>query len=189
MMSSDIYNVNFDIDENIKFVNCLHIDKVTLAKEINKLLDDKVVSYLGFDGTADQVVEKILNKAKTMDSYLYYLIYCKNTFVGIFYLYDIKKKYSRANITLALVPNKRGFMLSLSRINALIKFLFEIGFNRLGMEIEDDNEASLKLAKHLDLIGFKYEGKLRDNYGIGIHSNVYSLLKSDWSETQIYKET
>ena len=39
----------------------------------------------------------------------------------------------------------------------------------------------LKLAKHLEKIGFKYEGKLRDNYGIDINSNVWSLLKREYN--------
>ena len=48
-------------------------------------------------------------------------------------------------------------------------------------EIEDTNVTMLKLAKHLEKIGFKYEGKLRDNYGIDINSNVWSLLKREYN--------
>ena len=66
-------------------------------------------------------------------------------------------------------------------INKVIKTLFDIGFNRLGLEIEDTNVTMLKLAKHLEKIGFKYEGKLRDNYGIDINSNVWSLLKREYN--------
>lgn len=65
-------------------------------------------------------------------------------------------------------------------ISKVIEILFEVGFNRLGLEIEDTNEKSLKLAKHLERLGFKYEGKLRDNYGENINSNVWSLLKREY---------
>ena len=66
-------------------------------------------------------------------------------------------------------------------INKVLKALFEAGFNRLGLEIEDTNITMLKLVKHLEKIGFKYEGKLRDNYGIDINSNVWSLLKREYN--------
>ena len=66
-------------------------------------------------------------------------------------------------------------------INKVIKTLFDVGFNRFGLEIEDTNITMLKLAKHLEKIGFKYEGKLRDNYGIDINSNVWSLLKREYN--------
>ena len=74
----------------------------------------------------------------------------------------------------------RGHILSLDMVKSLLENLFSMGFNRLGLEIEDTNVKSLKLAKHLEQIGFQYEGKLRDNYGENINSHVWSLLKREY---------
>ena len=112
---------------------------------------------------------------------VYYRLYKENEFIGIFYLYQIHYKYHRANLSLGLIPQKRGYTLSLDKIKTIIFKLFDLGFIRLAMEIEDTNEKSLKVARHLEQIGFVYEGKLRNNYGVNINSNVWSIIKKDFN--------
>lgn len=156
-------------------------DKERLKQELIILKDKQVELFLGFDENVEKELTVILEKIKQQDHYVYYTIYEGKEFVGIFYLYDIKLPYHRANISLGIIPEKRGHILSMNLIQILIEELFENGLIRLGMEIEDTNEQSLKLAKHLEKIGFQYEGKLRDNYGEGINSNIWSLLKKEYS--------
>ena len=127
----------------------------------------------------EDIKEKMLKKKN-----IYYSIYRENEFIGWFYLYDINQKYKRANLSLGIKENLRGHILSLKAINTIIENLFESGFNRLGLEIEDTNQTMLKLVKHMEKIGFKYEGKLRDNYGLNINSNVWSLLKREYNKKE-----
>lgn len=168
------------IDEDIALNNIKTIGKDELLNGISKLLDKKVELFLGFEGSPYEVTETILYKAIDNNQYAYYAVYDKEDFSGIFYLYNIKCQYKKANISFGLAPKKRGRVLNLDRICILITKLFEIGFNRLSFEIEDTNKDSLLIAKHLQIIGFMYEGKLQDNYGFGIHSNVYTLLRRNY---------
>lgn len=168
------------VDDKISMVKLnRNYNKTELERNL-KLLNDKAVQdYLGFDENIDKELEHINLKLERGDN-IYYSIYKNGEFIGWFYLYDIKKGYKRANISLGLTNKKRGHILSLTMIRRVIEELFNMGYNRLGIEIEDTNEESLRMMKHLEKIGFKYEGKLRDNYGIGINSNVWSLLSRDY---------
>lgn len=157
-------------------------DKEILKRELGILKDKQIELFLGFDEEIEKEIEIILKKIKDDKSYVYYMIYEKGEFVGIFYLYDMKPEYHRANISLGIVPEKRGHILSIKIVEELIKELFQAGLIRIGVEIEDTNEKSLKMIKHLEKIGFQYEGKLRDNYGEGIHSNIWSLLKKEFKQ-------
>lgn len=170
------------INEKIKMIKLDEkFDKNELIMNLKNINDKAIQDYLGFDEDIKKEVEEIKQKILKKKN-IYYSIYRENEFIGWFYLYDINEKYKRANLSLGIKADFRGHILSLEMINKVIEILFEAGFNRLGLEIEDTNTKMLKLVKHLENIGFQYEGKLRDNYGININSNVWSLLKRDYKK-------
>ena len=169
------------VDEKIKLIK---IEKDFNQKELIENLEDindkLIQDFLGMDKNINKEIEEIKEKILKKKN-IYYSIYRKSEFIGWFYLYDINEKYKRANLSLGIKKDLREHILSFNMIDKVVKTLFDVGFNRLGLEIEDTNITMLKLAKHLEKIGFKYEGKLRDNYGIDINSNVWSLLKREYS--------
>ena len=168
------------ITDNIKLIRIEQdFDEENLKEDLKKLKDKEIEDYLGFSKNIEEEIEDIKRKIEKKTN-IYYAIYKQNQFIGWFYLYDIKEKYKRANLSLGILKDIRGHIISLEMVKCLIENVFSMGFNRLGLEIEDTNIKSLKLAKHLEQIGFQYEGKLRDNYGENINSNVWSLLRRDY---------
>ena len=168
------------ITDNIKLIRIKQdFDEEKLKVHLKKLKDKEIEDYLGFSENIEEEIEDIKGKIERKTN-IYYAIYKQDEFIGWFYLYDIKERYRRANLSLGIQKDMRGHILSLDMVKSLIENLFSMGFNRLGLEIEDTNIKSLKLAKHLEQIGFQYEGKLRDNYGENINSHVWSLLKREY---------
>ncbi len=168
------------ITDNIKLIRIKQdFDEEELKTNLKKLKDKEIEDYLGFSKNIEEEIKEIKEKMKKKTN-IYYAIYKQHQFIGWFYLYDIKETYKRANLSLGIQKDMRGHILSLDMVKSLIENLFSMGFNRLGLEIEDTNIKSLKLAKHLEQIGFQYEGKLRDNYGENINSHVWSLLKREY---------
>lgn len=177
-----MYPKELAINEKIKMRKIeKNIELEKLQKELALLNDVAIQDYLGFQKDNQKEAQHIIKNIEKGKN-IYYFLYQEQKLIGIFYLYDIKEEYQRANLSLGLIEAKRGHVLSMKMVRTLIEWLFSIGYNRLGLEIEDTNKESLKLAKHLEKIGFQYEGKLRDNYGININSNVWALLKRDYQK-------
>lgn len=179
-----------NLPEKIQLNEKTILEKVTnqinqnqLRENIEKLKDKNVEDFLGFDKKVENELTFMYQEIEKGNS-VYYLIYQEQTFIGIFYIYEVKPKYKRANMSLGIIPDKRGHILTLKVIQSLLNQLFECGFQRLAIEIEDANDASLRMIKHLEKIGFVYEGKLRDNYGENIHSNIWSILKRDFHKQE-----
>ena len=180
-MKKIIFPKTIKIEENIEMIKIdKDIDVAKLRSNLFILYDQEAISFLGFENDIDKEIVDMLHKINNTDRYVYYSIYKDSGFIGIFYLYDVNHKNQRANISLGIIPSKRGYVLSIDRMKTLLFELFNLGFIRLAMEIEDTNEKSLRLANHMQNIGFVYEGKLRDNYGININSNVWSILKREF---------
>ena len=169
------------VDEKIKLIKIeKDFNQEELIENLEDINDKSIQDFLGMDKNINKEIEKIKEKILKKKN-IYYSVYRKSEFIGWFYLYDIHEKYKRANLSLGIKKDLRGHILSFNMIDKVLKTLFDVGFNRLGLEIEDTNITMLKLAKHLEKMGFKYEGKLRDNYGIDINSNVWSLLKREYN--------
>jgi len=169
-----------ELDNDILLKKVIYnIDKNNLKNILQELLDVKIELFLGMNSDINKEIIYMYNNIEKK-SHVYYAIYKQNSFVGLFYLYDIMENFKRANLSLGFIQKKRGFVLTKTRIKTLLNKLFDLGFIRLGLEIEDTNADSLLLIKKLEKIGFKYEGKLRDNYGENINSNIWSILKRDF---------
>ena len=143
------------VDEKIKLIKIeKDFNQEELIENLENINDKSIQDFLGMDKNINREIEEIKEKMLRKKN-IYYSVYRRSEFIGWFYLYDINEKYKRANLSLGINKDLRGQILSFNMINKVIKTLFDVGFNRFGLEIEDTNITMLKLAKHLEKIGFK----------------------------------
>lgn len=141
-----------------------------------KHIDVDFVNYLGFN--VDCLTDFNLFKQEILrnDSHEVYLVYKGTEIVGLVYMYGTHLKYKRCNLGIGLSTAYRGTGLGKEIIEDFTSFIVsKYDFTRIGVEIEDSNIASLRMINGLS--DFKYEGKLLNNYGVGIHSNVYAMVR------------
>lgn len=117
---------------------------------------------------------------------IYWAIIEKQTeaFIGDFSYWRIDKKNHRAEIGYTLMPEfwGKGYM------SEAIKTIINFGFNDLNLHsieanINPNNNSSRKL---LQKIGFEKEAYFKENYyynGIYLDSEIYSLLKTNYTIT------
>jgi len=179
MIKSDL-PFQIEIDERVKLISVSKFDTQELLKKLDYFKDRQVELYLGWEDSLEDEVINIKERNETDSKSKFWIIERDGLVIGLFYLYDMHLKYKRAKISLGIIKEYRGYVLSIKRIRKLLETLLDLGFVRLGLEIEPDNDASIKIAKHLSLIGFQYEGTIRNNYGEGIHSMTYSLISSEY---------
>ncbi|MBQ7781777.1 MAG: GNAT family N-acetyltransferase [Lachnospiraceae bacterium] len=145
-------------------------------------MDKSFENYLGIGGCPSEdeaitEIQRLLNKERD-GRHKYYVI--QKQFgqpIGLFYVYEYHPKYKRCNIAIGLSYEYRGKGLSKKIISDLCDALFTQGIIRIGIETETTNISSLKCCEKLcTALGFKKEGVLRNLYGKGIDSVVFSLI-------------
>lgn len=181
MMKSDL-PFQIELDQHIRLVSVSKFSNQELMAKLGSFKDEQVELYLGWEESLENEVVNIKERNETDAKSNFWIVERDGLSVGLFYLYDIHFKYKRAKLSLGIAKEHRGHVLSIKRVRRLLEILLDLGFVRLCLEIEPDNDSSLKLTKHLGLMGFRYEGILRNNYGEGVHSMTYSLISSEYVE-------
>lgn len=148
-------------------------------------MDKSFEDYLGIGGCSSEKeaiaeIQRLLDKERD-GRHKYYVI--QKQFgqpIGLFYVYEYHQKYNRCSIAIGLSPEYKGKELSEKIISSVCDKLFSQGIIRISLETETTNTSSLKCCEKLcNQLGFKKEGTLRNLYGKGIDSVVYSLLPND----------
>lgn len=167
-------------------VSCNSVDEIEsiwATVRFFQRMDDLFITYLGIGNCpteegAIKEIQRLLNKERD-GRHKYYII--KEQLgqpIGLLYIYEYHEKYKHCNLAIGILPEYRGKGLSARIITDLCDILLSQGIIRIGLEIETTNESSLKCFEKLcTTLGFKKEGTLRNLYGVGIDSIVYSLIK------------
>lgn len=147
-------------------------------------MDSKLVDYLGFDTcvTDDDALKLIdtLHGKEYERGNKYWLISYEGRYVGIFYVYGYRQEYARCDVAIGLSPCVRGKGVAIEVLKVVCPMILSQGIIRIGVEVEDTNESSmLMMIRVCDEIGFRCEGKLRNQYGRGIDCWVYSLIEEN----------
>lgn len=151
---------------------------VSFFQHMDKVFED----YLGIGGCPSEEegiaeIQRLLDKERD-GRHKYYVI--QKQFgqpIGLFYVYEYHQKNKRCNIAIGLSSEYRGKGLSEKIISDLCDALFSQGIVRIGLETETTNTSSLRCCEKLcDTLGFKKEGTLRNLYGKGIDSVVFSRI-------------
>lgn len=150
-------------------------------QEYEGLFDNEFERFLGWskpDSIADllKFFQSLLQKETQLNNHMYFVVMKENKTIGVLYFYDYKSKYRKANLAIGFKPQFRGKSLGKIIIESVIKnYMKEDILIRLGLEIETTNNSSIKLV-NTKLHQFKYEGVLRNNYGVEIDCKVYSCI-------------
>lgn len=157
-----------------------------VIESMEGLFDRELGKYLGIDkprsvaGWIDLYYQWVTNMQNGTKRY--WIAYVAGAGIGtsdavaIFYLYDINKKWHKANMSIGIHRNYRNTGVAFSITEGVIKWFTTIErFWRLGIEIETTNRVCLQFAENrLSKLGFVKEGVLHCNFGIDGDSEVWS---------------
>ena len=118
---------------------------------------------------------------------IFWLIELKSTHekIGDFAFWNINHQHKRGEIGYALLPEYWGKGYMTETLKTILKFGFEeLNLHSIEANINPKNDNSRQL---LNRIGFKKEAYFKENYyfdGKFIDSEIYSLLESDFNQSQ-----
>ena len=148
-------------------------------------MDKPFEDYLGIGGCfseeeAVKEIQRLLDKERD-GMHKYYVIQKQFGWpIGLFYVYGYHQKYKRCSIAIGLSSEYRGQGLSEKIVSDLCDALFSQGIIRISLETETTNTSSLRCCEKLcNTLGFRKEGILRNLYGKGIDSVVFSRIPED----------
>lgn len=150
-----------------------------------ELFDTDFYKFLGWSRPKSEIdllkqLEELLKKEVDNLNHMYFVILKGKEIIGVLYLYDYKYKHKKANLTVGLKYSYRGRKIAKEIVKSVIeKFMKteEPILVRLGCEVETTNIRSLALVENtLVNEGFRLEGLLRNNYGVGINCYIYSYI-------------
>ncbi len=137
------------------------------AQELYSLVTDKeVIKYLagipeysGIEMAVDYIQNKLAKKYQNKDFYDWAVVLKKeNKMIGRISVYKQDNYRRMADLVWYLNPNYRNKGYISESVKAIIKHLFEIGFERIEAFANVENKASIKV---MEKIGMQYEGTLR----------------------------